>query len=614
MCGIVVGMAFGQLNEKDESIRQKLLRYFTTELLIETEDRGKDATGATILFDNGKFSGIKRGERVTDFLAKFGTQSECYGSLLKVWREHNKSGGNGKIFLGHCRAGTTGDKEDNENNHPIKIRNLVGIHNGVIRNDDIIFENLKCKREVDSEAIFRLFQYYTNDGKEPFTTNMIEDVTRRLQGYFAVTLFNADNLEQIPFFRDGRPVEFIILKKYGIVLAISDIKFWKTVHYRYERLAHYSIDMLDEEMPTFIGAENMITSSLEDESAILFDLTKQIDEKTVIKDLGEWFKLPRTGKIWQSRTYSSNKNYGNSSYYSSSKPNVSTFSKNSDKNDSKRRVFDSITKKYVVKIGDKIVSDDKEITIPVDDTKNVSTAKINVSKDPSGPEMEGEQEHDSISVSVIRDDTNYDDNKNMMKEVSDTCKSIIEKSNKDTTNDTIESECKVIDVPIEQISPELYEKAKTAYCNMPYKDIGYANMEDIIEDVDISDTEKAESLGMVLVSNRVFRSAWKKGYIRSEMDRKDELKSENNTNYDEKSLRREKHIVALKSMVFFLAQCLKESDKSKLNAAKTKLANIVLSSNRKVDMERLNSVFNNYEKQSISDFANVIAKAESYKS
>jgi len=102
MCGIVVGLCFGKLNKKDEEIRQRLLRYFTTELMILTEDRGKDATGAAVLFNDGDFTGIKRGERVTDFLAKFSDTKDYYGSLLKVWRESDINK-NAKIFLGHCR-------------------------------------------------------------------------------------------------------------------------------------------------------------------------------------------------------------------------------------------------------------------------------------------------------------------------------------------------------------------------------------------------------------------------------------------------------------------------------------------------------------------------------
>ncbi len=139
MCGIVVGLSFGTLNKRDEAMRQRLLRYFTTELLVRTEERGKDATGAAILFDSGKYIGLKRGERAANFLGTFSEHREYYGGFLKVWREAEE---NVRIYLGHCRAGTIGDKEDNENNHPIKIGNLIGIHNGKITNHDTIFDKL----------------------------------------------------------------------------------------------------------------------------------------------------------------------------------------------------------------------------------------------------------------------------------------------------------------------------------------------------------------------------------------------------------------------------------------------------------------------------------------
>ena len=122
MCGIVGALAFGKMNKKDEAIRQRVMRYFTEELLIETEDRGKDATGAAILFEGGNYVGIKRGDKATTFLSKFGRNKDTYGGFLEIWRKCDKPV---KVYLGHCRAGTVGEKEENANNHPIKIDNLL---------------------------------------------------------------------------------------------------------------------------------------------------------------------------------------------------------------------------------------------------------------------------------------------------------------------------------------------------------------------------------------------------------------------------------------------------------------------------------------------------------
>jgi len=238
MCGIVGAIAFGKVSKREENRRQKIMKYFTTELLLLTESRGKDATGAAILFQDGNFVGIKRGEKVSSFLSKFGKNKECYGSLMEIWDKHESPV---KVYLGHCRASTIGSKFENENNHPIKIGNLVGVHNGVIKNDDTIIKNLQCKRDgkVDSEAIFRLFEYYTKYGKEPFTMEMLKNIVNRLEGQFAVTLFNADNPYQIPIFRDGRPAAFVFIKDLKLLFIVSELEFWNKVHVTYENAIEY---------------------------------------------------------------------------------------------------------------------------------------------------------------------------------------------------------------------------------------------------------------------------------------------------------------------------------------------------------------------------------------
>lgn len=62
-----------------------------------------------------------------------------------------------KWVVGHTRWATTGDPEDNRNNHPIRHGNVIGVHNGVLRNYEPILSvtGREVKgTEVDSEAIF----------------------------------------------------------------------------------------------------------------------------------------------------------------------------------------------------------------------------------------------------------------------------------------------------------------------------------------------------------------------------------------------------------------------------------------------------------------------------
>jgi glucosamine 6-phosphate synthetase-like amidotransferase/phosphosugar isomerase protein len=68
----------------------------------------------------------------------------------------------------HVRDHTKGHPGITANNHPIRHGNVVGIHNGVIANDDALLEKYGIEREepdmtVDSEAIFALMELHENE-------------------------------------------------------------------------------------------------------------------------------------------------------------------------------------------------------------------------------------------------------------------------------------------------------------------------------------------------------------------------------------------------------------------------------------------------------------------
>lgn len=608
MCGIVVGLAFSKLNQTDESMRQRLLRYFTTELMIATEERGKDATGAVVLFNDGKYMGLKRGETVTGFLSSFGETKEYYGSLLKVWREHDHRG---RVYLGHCRAGTSGDKEDNENNHPIKINNLIGVHNGVIKNHDVIFKNLGCKRDgkVDSESIFRLFDHYTKNGKEPFTLDMIQEIVNKLDGHFAVTMFNADNLEQIPVFRDGRPVEFILIRKYGILLAVSEAKFWNRVYFRYERMVHYYNEIHRHKLPSFLDADSIVTKTMPDDTAVIFDMSNKVTSETEVADLCESRKMIRVNKIWQSSVTGTHTNYHNS-YPGTSYNQVHT-SKSIDDN-KKSRVFDNITKQFKVKIGDKIVDSSKSATLPVDkeaekDDKSTSTDLITKATTPDSRKEvfkeDTEDEKKSDNKASLKDHTIYDSKENESEN------KIIDVDPKDIKE--IEPNGNLTEIQMTAYSPEIVESANKAYEDLPNEQKGCGDMEELLDAIDIETEERAESLGPALLGNRAIKHGWLQGYMHAIHTL--------SVPSDNKSRLREHHIAGLKSLVVLLAGFYEKSSnpgnrnpvgKSSLNTwTKHRLAQVALDSDKTVDIDGLMKIFNSHEKQLVEKVGNIISQA-----
>jgi glucosamine 6-phosphate synthetase-like amidotransferase/phosphosugar isomerase protein len=71
----------------------------------------------------------------------------------------------------HVRDYTKGHPSIPANNHPVRHSAVVGVHNGIIVNDDELLEGHPCARaeqgmSVDSEAIFALAAHARGDAKE----------------------------------------------------------------------------------------------------------------------------------------------------------------------------------------------------------------------------------------------------------------------------------------------------------------------------------------------------------------------------------------------------------------------------------------------------------------
>ena len=632
MCGIVGALAFGKLNKRDEKIQQRLMRYFTTELLLETVERGPDATGAAVLFNDGNFAGIKRGEESNKFLAKFGVNNkERYGSLLEIWRQHDHPA---KVFLGHCRKGTIGDKEDNENNHPIKIKNIVGVHNGVIRNDDDIEKHLGCKRDgkVDSEIIFRLFDHFTNSGKEPFTMDMLEAIIARLTGAFAVLTFNADNINQLPVFRDGRPLEMIFIKELALLIVVSELKFWSRVHFRYERMIEYG----EVKLPSLLDM-TVEKEVFKDDTAAIFDLNIKCTKDTKIEDLGEFKKISRINKIWTNTIALNRSNTGATSNYTGGqkmaetekqkrdaekerkkkaeeeakrKANKEAEDKNNNVNGNKaeengnneenvdgekKRVFDKLTKKYEIKIvqnPNKMGKRESKV-IPIETAGNEDTTvkkKARVTFEEDDVSEETPNKNDSLELDDLTDyDTNDVDNE---------------------PADSIDVEfTEVNEVDMTTVDPTLLAKADEAYKDLPNDKRGYGDIETLLNDVNIKTEKVANELGMKIISNRVARLQWIRGFIAGW---KALLKE--STDVDAKTKLREKHIDGLKSMVVILAQFFarsKSEGRKRSNKSEESLISIAedhIAKRPSFNMDKLNGVFNIHESGKISEARALISK------
>jgi len=121
MCGI-----FGLIINKKNYPYEKF-NNLTNKLFILSEERGKDAAG--IFFNNKtKFKVLKKILKPRQFVNNI---------EFKKFKKNNYDNFNNNekfALIGQCRLATFGNKSSNENNQPVEVDNICGVHNGLITN------------------------------------------------------------------------------------------------------------------------------------------------------------------------------------------------------------------------------------------------------------------------------------------------------------------------------------------------------------------------------------------------------------------------------------------------------------------------------------------------
>src|SRR4030042_6423320 len=173
MCGLA-GMLFYPTERSDTEWAE--LREVFTRMVVFNEERGREASGAALISRDGILrlfkqpvpaSQLVKMEPYQDIMASIGPDPPC--------------------LLGHTRAPTKGSRWNNANNHPLLVGHTVGIHNGIIDNDDDLFTRSGFSRhgEVDSELIFSLLARIgpiSTDGSYP---PLVQRQVSLFEGFFA---------------------------------------------------------------------------------------------------------------------------------------------------------------------------------------------------------------------------------------------------------------------------------------------------------------------------------------------------------------------------------------------------------------------------------------------
>ena len=155
MCGIFGLINYG-LNSYDKA---HSFRKATYNLLKASESRGKDASGICVLTEE-KVSVYKEAFKGSKLV-----RTTEYSDVVK----NINCAKNFKAMIGHTRQKTKGTQRLNVNNHPLITNKIIGVHNGIVGNDDSLFDKYSDRinrlGQVDSEIIFRLIDYHISTGK-----------------------------------------------------------------------------------------------------------------------------------------------------------------------------------------------------------------------------------------------------------------------------------------------------------------------------------------------------------------------------------------------------------------------------------------------------------------
>jgi glucosamine 6-phosphate synthetase-like amidotransferase/phosphosugar isomerase protein len=143
MCGIA-GYSLSQRSGIDRTLAAQAL-------LAGIADRGADAVGYAHRGRSDRYPVVtKQRTPASDLLERIAVPAHATEVLL------------------HVRDYTKGHPSIPANNHPVRHGPVVGIHNGIILNDDELLAPYSCARSeprmtVDSEAIFALAAHSRND-------------------------------------------------------------------------------------------------------------------------------------------------------------------------------------------------------------------------------------------------------------------------------------------------------------------------------------------------------------------------------------------------------------------------------------------------------------------
>lgn len=227
MCGLN-GMVFLKGVKRDEAT-MNAIRFVFNELMVESQDRGHHATGIASFKRDGSFELYKK-DKEAELMT---TNDADYLNIISGFDSEQSS-----IVIAHTRYLTKGKADNNNNNHPFDIESVVGVHNGSVKNDDLLFKEYNFKRigEVDSEIVYQLINHYNKEG---ITLDGLKKalVSTRMRGLFALAFVHKNNPDLLHLVKQDKPLSIAYWEEAGVMIFNSVGEYIEKAFRKMERMA-----------------------------------------------------------------------------------------------------------------------------------------------------------------------------------------------------------------------------------------------------------------------------------------------------------------------------------------------------------------------------------------
>jgi glucosamine--fructose-6-phosphate aminotransferase (isomerizing) len=220
MCGI-----FGLIVHKDAGHDPAFIKKSLLTLAHSSESRGKDSSGLVFRNEMDRELQVFKGAVALNYLLN---TKEVKHQIDDMCRRHAAGQQNAFAVMGHARLVTNGTQLNDVNNQPVVKNGVVGIHNGIIVNENELWSchpDIQRSYEIDTEVMLALIRKYLQDDWD--ITTAVSKTVREIFGTVAAAFF-IDDLNKFAIATNNGSL-YVLTNDAGLFAFASEEYFLKSL-------------------------------------------------------------------------------------------------------------------------------------------------------------------------------------------------------------------------------------------------------------------------------------------------------------------------------------------------------------------------------------------------